>query len=117
MPQGTNIENVHANLLEVERVQGNIDKKVFNFFFRGALVGDRGPRQAFITYFYQKFYEACLESGIQPVWDEDNEAKIAAVLHRLNFNEPRTEPEPRPRPTKPRTKRTATPLDKSVLAP
>ena len=60
---------------------------VFNYFFRSCLVGDRGPRQAFITYFYQKFYEACVEAGIKGPWDDGIEDKILKVLHRLNFRE------------------------------
>lgn len=100
MPQGTNIIDVHADSQEKHLVQGRIDKKVFEYFFQRCLTGDRGPRQAFITHFYQRFYEACVLDGIAPTWDEDNERRINAVLQRLNFNE-------RKRPTKPR--RTNTP--------
>lgn len=85
MPQNTNIVDVHAEVNDKCLVQGRIDKKVFDYFFRRCLTGDRGPRQAFITFFYQKFYEACVLDGIAPVWDETNEQRINAVLQRLNF--------------------------------
>lgn len=85
MPQNTNIVNVHADAQDTHFVQARIDSKVFEYFFRRCLTGDRGPRQAFITFFYQKFYEACVLDGIAPIWDESNEQRINAVLQRLNF--------------------------------
>lgn len=85
MPQNTNLVNIHADVENKALVQARIDSKVFDYFFRRCLTGDRGPRQAFITFFYQRFYEACVLEGIAPVWDETNEQRINAVLQRLNF--------------------------------
>lgn len=75
-------------------VQGRIDPKIFSYFFRQCLTGDRGPRQAMITQFFQKFYDACVADGIKPPWDEEIEGKINTVLQRLNFRPvERSEPE------------------------
>lgn len=83
--QGTHIVNVHADIPDCKQVLGRIDPKIFKYFFQGCLVGDRGPRQAFITFFFQRFYEACLAEGIKPIWDEEIEGRINTVLQRMNF--------------------------------
>lgn len=70
----------------VERVQANIDRKIFNYFFRHVLAGDRGNRQALISTFFQKFYAACVAAGIAQTYDPDNESKLITVLGRLNFD-------------------------------
>jgi hypothetical protein len=85
MSQGTNIINVHANATKKELVEARIDRKVFSYFFHHCLTGTRGPRQALVAFFFQRFYEACVLDGIAPVWDEDNERRINDVLQRLNF--------------------------------
>jgi hypothetical protein len=85
MPQGSNILDPHRGIADRKLVQGDIDPKIFNYFFRHCLTGDRGPRQAMICTFFQRFYEACVLEGIAPVWDETNEQRINDVLMRLNF--------------------------------
>lgn len=87
MPQSTNIINVHQHCKDKENVSAWIDRKIYRYFFRHVLAGDRGPRQAFICMFFQRFYEACVEAGIKEVYDENNEEKLVAVLERLNFKE------------------------------
>lgn len=89
MSQGTNIPDLHAHVPRPNRVlvQAWIDPDVFKYFFRQLLAGERGPRQSLIVYFFQRYYEACVEAGIKPVWDEENEEKLLAILQRLNFNE------------------------------
>jgi hypothetical protein len=99
MPQGTNIPDVHADAPAKSLVQARIDAKVFDYFFRHCLTGDRGPRQSFITFFYQRFYEACVLNGIAPVWDETNEARMWEILQKLNFTVP-TAPTKRPKKVK-----------------
>lgn len=71
-------------------VQGRIDPQIYNYFFRQVLAGDRGPRSALVNTFFQKFYEACLEAKIPPVWSEENEDLVNNVLQRMNFKGPRT---------------------------
>lgn len=88
------IIDVHAKAESRNEISGRIDSKVFNYFFRQVIPGERGPRQALICFFFQRLFEACVKEGIEPVWDEENEAKVNAVLQRLNFTpmpEPKTE--------------------------
>jgi hypothetical protein len=88
MPQGFNlILDPHRGIPNRKVVQGDLDPKVFDYFFRHCLTGERGPRQAMICTFFQKFYEACVLEGITPVWDETNEERINNVLQRLNFSQ------------------------------
>lgn len=82
------IPNVHADIPNRAHVAGLLDPKIFHYFFRQVMPGERGPRNALISYFFQQFYQACLAAGIEPVWDEDNEAKVWEVLQRMNFNPP-----------------------------
>lgn len=84
------IPNVHADIPDRAHVAGLIDPKIFHYFFRQVMPGERGPRNALISYFFQQFYEACKTAGIEPVWDEDNESKVWEVLQRMNFNVPIT---------------------------
>lgn len=67
-------------------VLGRLSRETYNYFFRQVLPSTSGPRQAMISIFFNRFREACLESGIKPEWSEDNEAKVNEVLQRLNFN-------------------------------
>lgn len=73
------------------RVQANLDGEVFRYFFRGVFAGDRGPRATLICLFFQALYEECRNAGIPDTWDEDSERRVAEIMSRLNFNEPKTE--------------------------
>lgn len=83
--QGTNIVNPWPDATDAGRVQANISPEVFNYFFRKLFVGERGPRQAMICIFFQRFHAACLAESIQPAWDETNEPRVNSILQRLNF--------------------------------
>jgi hypothetical protein len=73
---------------EVVRVQADIDRKVYDSFFRHTVAYTHGARQAFVTFFFQRLYEECLERKIPEVWDEDSGDKVLKVLNELNFNGP-----------------------------
>lgn len=68
------------------RVYGDIEEAPFNYFFRGALAGQRGPREAMIAIFFKAIYEACLEQQIPAHFELDNEHRIARLLAGINFN-------------------------------
>lgn len=85
---GTGIPNPMPNATSAHRVMADLDKDVWDYFFKGVFPGTKGPRQAMICTFFLKFYEACQKENIVPIWDVDNESKVAAVLQRLNFNPP-----------------------------
>jgi len=88
--------NVHEHCgKEVIRVQADIDRNIYDFFFRHVIPYSHGSRQAIITFFFQRFYEQCVKEGIEPRWDEEYDKKVIDILNRLNFNDPR----------KPRTKK------------
>src|SRR5437667_12832734 len=87
------LSNIHQGKV-CERVQADIDQEIFKYFFGlrvkdkmtpGVFTGDRGPRIAMITFFFQKLYEECVASGLKPEWDPENEPKVAEILGRLNF--------------------------------
>lgn len=70
------------------RVWANMDPKIYDYFFHHVLTGDRGAKQALINIFFEKLYEHCMfVENIPPHWDVDNEARVAAVVSRLNFRE------------------------------
>ena len=80
--------NVHEVFgQEVVRVHGDIDKKVYDYFFMHVIAYTHGARQALITFFFQRLYEQCQDEGIPAVWDEESGPKILSILNRLNFNE------------------------------
>jgi hypothetical protein len=98
MPK-TELLNLKHNVHEVcgqavVRVHGDIDKKVYDYFFMHVIAYTHGARQSLITFFFQRLYEACLDEGIPPVWDEESGPKILALLNRLNF-QPQPEPKVR----------------------
>ena len=74
---------------EVIRVQADIDKKIYDYFFMHVVAYTHGARQAMITFFFQRFYEECVAQGIKPVWDENNGPVIVEILNRLNFKAPK----------------------------
>lgn len=91
MPQGTNIPDLDHDIPVAEKylVQARIRKEIFEFFFCRVLVGERGPRNALIVFFFHKLWQACKPVfGEKPVFDFDNEAKLMQVLLRMNFDEP-----------------------------
>lgn len=65
----------------------NLDKNVFEYFFRHVFAGDRGIRYALINTFFDKFYTACIAEGVPPEWDPTVYDKVKLVLERLNFDE------------------------------
>jgi hypothetical protein len=85
---GTGIPNPMPNATSQHRVMADLDAQVWDYFFKGVFPGTKGPRQALICTFFQRFYEACQKENIVPIWDVDNESKVAGVLARLNFNSP-----------------------------
>ena len=86
-------QNVHqACGTNIERVQADLDKGVYDFFFRHVICWTHGSRQAIINYFFQRLYEECQELGIPAVWDEDNGQKMVEILNRLNFKEQNVRP-------------------------
>jgi hypothetical protein len=89
MPK-TEIQSLKHNVHEqcgtaVVRVQGDIDRKIYSYFFTHVVAHTHGARQCIINFFFQRFYEECKELGIPEVWDETNEHIIIEVLNRLNF--------------------------------
>jgi hypothetical protein len=90
MPQGTNIPDLDGAILTTEKhlVMGRIRNSIYEFFFRRLLVGDRGPRNALIVFFFHKLHQECVkEFGETPVWDETNETRLMMILARLNFED------------------------------
>lgn len=98
--------NVHEKAVKVERVQGDLDSFVYDYFFKHVICWTHGSRQALINFFFQRLFEECQELEIPRVWDEDNGPKIVEILNRLNFKE-HHEQRPAQRPT--RTRRTHLP--------
>lgn len=91
MQNPTRLENLKHNVhkvagQEVVRVQADIDKKVYDYLFLHVIAYTHGARQCLITFFFQRLYEACLDAGIPPVWDEDSAKKLLEILNRLNFD-------------------------------
>lgn len=68
------------------RITADIEEAPFNYFFRGALAGQRGPREAMVAIFFKAIYEACLEQQIPAHFELDNEHRIARLLAGINFN-------------------------------
>jgi hypothetical protein len=98
----TTLESITHNVYEdcgtqVERVQGDIDRDVYNYFWRHVIAFTHGSQQAIVNFMIQRLYEACREAGIQKVWDEDNNKKLVDILNRLNFNTTEVEQKPKPR--------------------
>lgn len=70
---------------EVIRVQAEIDRNIYDYFFRHVLAYSHGSRQAMITFFFQRLYEECLAEKIPCRWDEEFADKVVNMLNRLNF--------------------------------
>ena len=89
--------NPHAGAPFVGRIMADIDITCYSYFFGrpmtkaepqagpGVLVGTRGARQAIMSQMFEKLKAACLADGIPQQWDLDSEAKVQAVLDRMNF--------------------------------
>lgn len=93
MPK-TEIQHFKHNVHEVcgkriVKVQADIDKNIYDYFFMHVIAYSYGARQAIITFFFQRLYEECMDQKIPAVWDEENGQKVLAILNRLNFNEPK----------------------------
>ena len=71
---------------EVVRVQANLDKKVYDYFFRHLCAYTHGARQAIINFILQRLYEECQARGIPAVWDEESGEVLRKILNELNFN-------------------------------
>jgi hypothetical protein len=89
----TQLESITHNVHEgcgtkVMRVQGDIDRDIYDYFFNHIIPYRHGARQAMINFFFQRFFEACAETGIARVYDPDDDEgkKLVEVLNRLNFN-------------------------------
>lgn len=89
MPPTLRITNVHRDDSDPQRVQADIAKPVWTYFFRGIFRGDPGVRTALIAYFFEQLYQECLKHPeLDPnTWDESNEQRIAEILYRLNFRD------------------------------
>ena len=70
---------------EVVRIHADMSKEIYDYLFMHVIAYTHGARQAIITFFFQRFYEECIEQGIKPVWDEENGPRIVAILNRMNF--------------------------------
>jgi hypothetical protein len=80
--------NVHSVCgQEVVRVQADLDRKVYDYFFRHLVAYTHGARQSIINFMFQRLYEECVARGIPPVWDEDSGERLRKILNELNFNE------------------------------
>ena len=88
------IQNLYADIPQSEKnlVDAWIHNKVFNYFFRECLVGERGARSAMIGQFFQRFYEACVADGIRGPWDPEVESRVNEVLQRMNFKSTKRKP-------------------------
>lgn len=91
MPQKTQLNNFKHNVHEsagkyVARVQGDIDREIYAYFFHHLVPWGFGARQAIINFFFQRLYEECLERGIPPVWNETSEQTLLDILNNINFN-------------------------------
>lgn len=116
----TNLNSITHNVHEacgtdVERVQGDIDRHVYDYFFKHVICFTHGSRQALINFFFQRLYEECQDLKIPQVWDEENGAKIVEILNRLNFKEPKPD-EPRKRSTSTRRTNTSSPVHREKSA-
>jgi len=93
----TTLTSITHNVYEdcgtkVERVQGDIDRDVYAYFWRHVIAFTHGSQQAIVNFMIQRFYEACVDAGIQKVWDEDNAEKLLTILNQMNFNPPTPKP-------------------------
>lgn len=67
------------------RINADLDRACYDYFFRGIFAGEVGPKQAMVCTFFAAIHQACLTEGISPVWDQENEQRVATVLSRINF--------------------------------
>lgn len=104
--------NVHEQAVRFERVQGDLDSFVYDYFFKHVICFTHGSRQALINFFFQRLYEECIELDIQRVWDEDNGPKIVEILNRLNFKDRNEQRQPSQRPTRARRTNPSSPVHK-----
>jgi hypothetical protein len=84
---GEKIQNPHDTTGKLaSRVQGDLDPKVFDYFFKQVIPWSYGARQALICFFFQRLYEECQRLEIPPHWDEEFGPKtIVDILNRMNF--------------------------------
>jgi len=73
----------------VDRVQADISREVYDYFFLHVLGHVHGSRQALIIFFFQQLYEEFQAQGIPQVWDEELETsgKLLEIINRLNFKD------------------------------
>lgn len=71
----------------MERIQADLDKDIYDYFFKHVIAWTHGSRQAIINFTFQRLFEECQELGIPRVWDENNGAILVEILNRLNFKE------------------------------
>lgn len=90
-PQLPNFKyNVHEESgKDTIRVQAQLDRKVYDYFFLRLIPYEHGARQAIINFFFECLYVECQNQRIPPVWDEESGPKLHAIINRLNFNEQR----------------------------
>lgn len=70
------------------KVDCRIDDATYNYLFRGVFAGARtGIRAALIGQFFKALHAECLAQNIKPVFDPENESRIAGILARLNFTD------------------------------
>ena len=86
----TTLRNPHAGALRVGRVMADLDEGVFNYFFDPKapclFTGSRGVRQAILAQFFDKLHIACLQRGLTPEWNPENETVVQQILDDMNFN-------------------------------
>jgi hypothetical protein len=80
--------NVHSVCgQDVVRVQADLDKKIYDYFFRHLVAYTHGARQTIINFMFQRLYEECQARGIPEVWDEGNGELLTKILNNLNFKD------------------------------
>lgn len=95
MPQSPHLINPFRNESEVERVQSDIPRSMYDFFFRKVLPGERSAQRAMINTFFIEFQSALKAEGIDS-WQPGVDKKVVDVLKRLNFKQSKRKPKSAP---------------------
>ena len=71
---------------EVVRVQADLDKKVYDYFFVTFAHIPTVQGKLLLIFILQRLYEECQSRGIPAVWDEESGEVLRKILNELNFN-------------------------------
>lgn len=86
-----------------EKVSALIPKSTFNYFFhkeRSVFTSTPNARARLLQLFFTALHKECLAQGVPDSFDIENEARVAEIMSRLNFNAPKPTVKPKPRKTK-----------------